>query len=355
MKSLKNVSDKELVSQLRTLVRKEQSLTLEILPFLAEVGSRGLYLAKGYGSLYEYCKNELGYTDASAWRRVRAALAIQRCPEAYAVLAQGRVTMCALGRVYKFITPAVLEKIRGKSQAEVEMIAAVFDAKGVVPDRTRAVMVPKAGPSRRPSRSVAGTMPGSGRLRSEVKKETGSSVNDHPLRSEVSEMTEQIEFEKKWKLEGVVSSRVKEKLDRCKSLLSNKYPNGVDYDALFDELTEFFLEKKDPEQGAKRRKKIQKPRTTNLKNPKTQTRRIPQAVKDKVWARDKGRCAFVGENGRRCNSTHNLQFDHYPVPFARGGPNTVSNLRLLCAKHNKFTAEWIYGKEHIEKFAAKLE
>ena len=103
MKSLKSLSDVDLTNRLRALARKEQSLTLEILPFLAEVGARGLYLAKGYGSLYEYCKNELGYTDASAWRRVRAALAIQRCPESYALLVRGRVTMCALGRVYKFI------------------------------------------------------------------------------------------------------------------------------------------------------------------------------------------------------------------------------------------------------------
>ena len=128
MKSLKSISDKELVSRLRGLVRKEQNLTLEILPHLAEVGARGLYLAKGYGCLYEYCKNELGYTDASAWRRVRAALAIQRCPEAFARLSEGRVTMCALGRIYKFVTPEILEKIRDKSQAEVELIAAVFDA-----------------------------------------------------------------------------------------------------------------------------------------------------------------------------------------------------------------------------------
>jgi hypothetical protein len=57
-----------------------------------------------------------------------------------------------------------------------------------------------------------------------------------------------LEFEKKWKVEGVVSERVKQKLERCKSLLSKKYPKDVDYDALFDELTEVFLEKTDPAQ-----------------------------------------------------------------------------------------------------------
>ena len=297
MLSLKNYSDKELVHRLRELVHKEQDLTLEILPFLAEVGSRGLYLCKGYGSLYEYCKNELGYTDASAWRRVRAALAIQRCPGTLAALSQKRVTMCALGRVYKFITPAILEKICDKSQVEIELIAAVYDAKGAAPDKTRVIMVPKA---KSPGGNLVPVCRGTdeadaGELRSEV-----TAGND-------------LEFEKKWKVEGVISSRVKDKLDRCKTLLSNKYPNGVDYDTLFDELTEVFLERQEPERRVERRESAKKQRGASVATSGTRTRHIARRTKDEVWKRDGGRCAFVGENGRRCNSTRNLQFDHHPA------------------------------------------
>jgi hypothetical protein len=162
-------------------------------------------------------------------------------------------------------------------------------------------------------------------------------------------------FEQKWKVEGVVSVRVKRKLDRCKSLLSSKYPNGVDYDALFDELTEVFLDKSDPERRIVRRHKrngsYSKPCKPALKNHREtdRPRRIPQAVKDAVWVKYKGRCAFVGPKGKRCNSTHNLQFDHYPIPFARGGPSTVDNLRLLCAKHNRYTGEMTFGKRDHSK------
>ena len=65
MNSLKGISDRELVNRLRSLVNNEQNLTLEIIPRLVEVIRRGIHLGKGYGSLYEYCKGELGYTDAS--------------------------------------------------------------------------------------------------------------------------------------------------------------------------------------------------------------------------------------------------------------------------------------------------
>ena len=111
MHALKSLSERELVSRLKALVEKEKSFTLEIVSHLVEVARRGLHLGRGYGSLYEYCRGELGYTDASAWRRVRAAQAILRCPKAWERLADGRVSLCALGRVRGFITPSLLEEI----------------------------------------------------------------------------------------------------------------------------------------------------------------------------------------------------------------------------------------------------
>jgi hypothetical protein len=33
-----------------------------------------------------------------------------------------------------------------------------------------------------------------------------------------------------------------------------------------------------------------------------------------------GKCEYVAPNGKRCDSIHNLQYYHYPIPFARGGP-----------------------------------
>jgi len=367
MHSLKGLSDRELVAHLRTLVEKEKSLTLEIVSHLVEVARRGLHLAKGYGSLYEYCRGELGYTDASAWRRARAAQAILRCPAAWERLVRSRVTLCALGRVQGFITPAVLEEISGKSKTEVEWIAARYDAKGVSPDRTRPVMVPK------PAGAVQSGA-GDGGLRSEVmlssqgslsslRSEVTSSGQENlpPLRSEVGpgeqpeerglrsevqgERSDIIEFEQKWKIEGVISKKVKAKLDRCKSLLSSKYPRGVDYETLFNELSELFLERFDPE----RKKERRKARENNEKRPAKMTakanpsRHIPAREKERVWTRDGGRCTYVGANGKRCNSTFGLQIDHFPIPFARGGPSKAGNLRLLCARHNRYTAKQAFG------------
>jgi 5-methylcytosine-specific restriction endonuclease McrA len=72
------------------------------------------------------------------------------------------------------------------------------------------------------------------------------------------------------------------------------------------------------------------------------TRRILQATRDAVYARDGGRCTYRGATGKRCGSRHNLQIDHI-VPFANGGSNALSNLRLLCAHHNRLEAERVMG------------
>jgi hypothetical protein len=56
-------------------------------------------------------------------------------------------------------------------------------------------------------------------------------------------------------------------------------------------------------------------------------RLIPSEVKLEVWKRDLGRCVI-------CGKQDNLHFDH-DVPFSKGGSSlVVSNIRVLCARHN---------------------
>jgi 5-methylcytosine-specific restriction endonuclease McrA len=55
-------------------------------------------------------------------------------------------------------------------------------------------------------------------------------------------------------------------------------------------------------------------------------RYIPTHVRSEVIARDQRMCAGCGAN-------RNLHIDHI-VPYSHGGPPTVDNLRLLCAKSN---------------------
>ena len=82
------------------------------------------------------------------------------------------------------------------------------------------------------------------------------------------------------------------------------------------------------------------------------SRHIPDDVRDAVWMRDGGQCAFHGADGTRCGSKHGLQIDH-EIPFAAGGTNDISNLRLLCAAHNRRAAEKAFGTSFMRRYYAR--
>jgi hypothetical protein len=131
-----------------------------------------------------------------------------------------------------------------------------------------------------------------------------------------------------------------------KSHLSHKYPEGASFMEIFKYALRYVKQREDL---------VNYKAGSRKSEAKTNTRYIPKSVKQRVWKEYNGKCAFVGSNGKRCDCDYNLQFDHYPVPYARGGPSTVSNLRLLCAKHNKYTATQIYGAAYDQVPSAGVD
>ena len=64
--------DQVLLEQTSMLARHEQALQLSVLDHLREIDARRLYLRRGYSSLFDYTVRELNYTEAAAWRRIKA-------------------------------------------------------------------------------------------------------------------------------------------------------------------------------------------------------------------------------------------------------------------------------------------
>jgi 5-methylcytosine-specific restriction endonuclease McrA len=74
---------------------------------------------------------------------------------------------------------------------------------------------------------------------------------------------------------------------------------------------------------------------------------INAATRREVFERDGSRCSFVGVDGKRCESTHLLEYDHVQ-PRALGGRHDAENLRLLCRAHNQHVAEQVFGADKLE-------
>lgn len=71
----------------------------------------------------------------------------------------------------------------------------------------------------------------------------------------------------------------------------------------------------------------------NDKNLKSERIPIPTSVKRLVWKKSQGQCCYQHQ-GHRCSSRFQLEIDHI-TPLSRGGRNEISNLQLLCRKHNQ--------------------
>jgi len=347
MNSLKCLSDKELTGRLRQLVSKEQSLTLSILPHLAEVERRGLYLEKAYSTLSEYCIRELGYGESSAWRRVRAARVIKEIPEVYDYMTSGRLSFSAVLQIANVLDEnnknELLPRVEMKSKSDIDKIIAEFQPPQAIPDQARPRLVKKAVVVQR-------TLDGAN-LGGADKRASDPELGQISLHSEgkndptVNNSTPEIEvvLEKMFEIRFAADEELMELIRWLKCHLSHKYPMGASFQEIFKYAIKHLKSREDLA--------VQKePRKSSAR---TDTRYIPKATKQKVWNRDQGRCAFVGSNGKRCNSDHKLQYDHFPAPYGRGGPSTVSNLRLLCAKHNKHTAEQVYGESHMSNYYIK--
>jgi 5-methylcytosine-specific restriction endonuclease McrA len=150
-------------------------------------------------------------------------------------------------------------------------------------------------------------------------------------------------LEKMFEIRFAADEELMELIRWMKCHLSHRYPKGASLLEIFKHAIKYCKKREDLELQEAPRKSCTR----------IDSRHIPKAIKQKVWKRDRGRCAFVGSNGKRCNSDYLVQFDHYPIPFARGGPSTVNNLRLLCAKHNRHTAGKTYGKVNIKRKVIK--
>ena len=72
------LSDRELLRETRNLVRHERHLQGAVIDHLSEIDARGLYLERGFSSLFDYAVRELGYSDRGRRSAHRRHAAVRR-------------------------------------------------------------------------------------------------------------------------------------------------------------------------------------------------------------------------------------------------------------------------------------
>jgi hypothetical protein len=293
----------------------------DVLAHLAEVDARKLYADRAYTSMFQYVVEHLGYSEGAARRRITAARLARRFPLVLERVAVGDIHLSGLCVIGPHLTEAnhteLLDAARGKSKRRIEeLVAARVPRSDVLP-----MVVPASSDAPAPVETAAAVPPAA--------SAPGRSVpGTAPLSAESFSVT------------FTIDRQTRDTLAEAQDLLRHAVPDG-DLGAIVGRALAGLVK------DLRKRKfaETEAPRANAEAAP--DSRHVPAAVKREVAAHDDRSCSFVSDDGRRCNATAWLEYDHIE-PHGRGGPTTTENMRLLCATHNTLHAERSYGRSHIE-------
>jgi hypothetical protein len=121
--TLKKLTDQNLDKNLKELVVGEREILAEIILHIIEVECRKLYLKFGYGSLFEYLTQHIGYANGSAQRRIDAARLAMVVPKVVRDLESGELKLAQVSLLQKSIRAAQLEsKTKVDQKMKVDLV-----------------------------------------------------------------------------------------------------------------------------------------------------------------------------------------------------------------------------------------
>lgn len=357
--SIDKMSDRELVERTTRAVGAERHATAELLALLAELDSRRLYLGEGCSSLFTYCTRVLHFSEHAAYHRIEAARAARRFPIILILVADGSVTLTTVAMLRPHLTEgnheALLGTARHKSKRDVELLIAALaprpDVKALIRRlptwrEVQTALTEPAGlvdgstaSSSEPVVAPAGASP-----KSSAVHLAAASAAPAP-RPRVAPLASD-----RYLLRVTLSADAHANLRKAQKLMAHRVPNGDPALIIEKALSLLVAELERTKIASVRRPR---PRSEGPSPSSSGSRHIPAGLRRTVWARDEGRCAFVGSCGR-CTETSRLEF-HHLVPFARGGATTLENIALRCRSHNDYESELAFGSRPARAGGAMLE
>ena len=291
-----------LVSNLKSLVASERKITAEILLYIREVDQRRLYFDYSCTSLFDFLIREIGYSRASAQRRIDSARLLGEIPEMRTDLESGALNLSQVSLLAQCVrqkqkeSPAV--KINCEEKSEILSLIKNKDF------------------------------------------EASQKIIAQELDIEVKIFEKKrIQQDESVRYELTLSKEENETLIKARELCSHRNP-GATMNELIVILAEEFIKRKDPASPKREYKKKEISKNlgseAELKVQKAVSSRvvIPVQIRRFVFNRDQS-CQWRANNSHSpCGSKFQLELDHIR-PVWDGGDNGVENLQLLCRAHNQ--------------------
>jgi hypothetical protein len=338
MASVSNVvgmGNDALLFEVERLVKADRALGATLLVHLGEVEARKLYLARGFSSMFEYCRSALGMSEAEAYLRMRAANIGRQFPLVLERFGSGGVHLTAIKLLAPHLTQdnhaQLLDRVSGMKKREIEVLVAELAPQPDVPARLRKL----------PARAVK---PAATFDFATVRASAAMTTAAMPPSTAVTTAA--------MPPSAAMTTSAMPPLD---AVTTAAMPASAAVTTAATSASPLASQALSITEPAARAFALQPPRARAVSTPLSPGRfklelTLGQDAHDQllVFARDAGQCAFVSPEGRRCSAREFLEVHHH-VPFARGGDATVDNLRLSCRAHNQFLAELDYGRGHMRE------
>jgi hypothetical protein len=349
-------SDDALLHDAKRLLGQGFLTDAMLLTRITEIDGRQLYRREGYASMYSYMTEEWRLTEDAAYKRIHAARAAQRFPGVLIALADGRLHMRGVLMLARHLTSANADELVAaathKSRFEIQQLLAERFPQPDLPERLQTIgSVPPATTVLEPSSGLmdqlapeqvqvtipeqlahgqADTLPG---------ELTRTVVPERLERPAPAQRVTPL-APNRFGFQCTLDQESFDLLQRARALMSHQNPAGEIAPVLKRALALLV--------GQLEKQKFAATTRPGPAKPSASARHIPAAVKRAVRERDRDRCAFVSDGGRRCSARRMLEFDH-KEPIARGGEATVDNVRILCAAHNAYAAERAFGADFMDR------
>jgi hypothetical protein len=272
---IKKLSNEELLAAIKTQYQTEIRSTADMILYIQEVDRRRLYLSLGHTSLFSFLTKDLGYTPASAQRRIDAARLMTSAPEIKKDLEDGSLNLMQVAMVAQ----SVRRKRKENPQTQIKTAEILENIKNEDLQTTQKIL--------------------------------GQKFN---LEVKTFEKT-RVQQDDSVRLEMTLSPEEMEVLQCLRELKSHSHP-GASLKDLFLALAREELKRKTPITS------------------KMETAPSRAAVRRIVFQRDKCCQWRDPKTNQLCGSRFQLQIDHIKSRW-RGGGNEIENLQLLCSAHNR--------------------
>jgi len=345
---LEAVSDGVLQAELNELLTKGARTEARIVAHLAEVDARKLHLTMGATSLFDYCLSKLGLSNNEAFHRITAARLARRFPVIFELLERRDVHLTAVCLLRDYLTSEnhaeVLREVSHKTKTEIEELLARRFPQPNAPNRLR--KLPSFEPRSEGRYLLQLNVSAALKHKLELARDLLSHANPSGDLSVVIEraldgllarlQSRRFAQTKSVRGQGNRTRSESQGLDSAPASVENAARAGVSVQSESPSRTAA-PSAKDVGSTTERRGYVRHD---------VQRAHVRHDVRRAVVTRDGQRCAFVGEDGHRCEARAFLQF-HHQRAWALGGADSTENLSLMCRAHNRLLAERELGAERV--------